>query len=183
MALPLVVLAGLAVVGGFAGVPHILGGPLPVWWLDLHGWLHGTVGHGEALYANQFGGEGLAWLSLGAALGSAAVGIGLARVWYGSASEAPSAFAAKMGKLYTGSLNKWYVDEIYEATIGRAYRLKALVLHRFVDEFAIDLAGVSGTAWGVRFLGTVVRQFQNGDVQRYAVMTVLGLGVIVYLLV
>jgi len=183
MALPLVVLAGLAVVGGFAGVPHLLGGPLPVWWLDLHGWLHSAVGHGEALYASQFGGDGLAWLSLGAALVSAAIGIVLARTWYGSASEAPAAFAAKLGKLYTGSLNKWYVDELYEATIGRAYRLKALVLHRFVDEFAIDLAGVGGTAWGVRFLGTVVRQFQNGDVQRYAVMTVLGLGVIVYLLV
>jgi NADH-quinone oxidoreductase subunit L len=183
MLIPLAVLSVLSVFAGIAGWPAMLGGPMPVWWLDLHGWLHSSLGSGEALYTNRFDGHGLGWLSLGLALVGAAVGIGLARQWYARPSEVPGQISQKLGPVYKVVAARYYVDEIYAATFGRALRLGAWILHRVVDEFAIDTAAVGGTAWGVRFLGSVVRQFQNGNVQRYAVMLALGLGVIVYLFV
>jgi NADH-quinone oxidoreductase subunit L len=183
MAIPLVALAAMAAVAGFAAWPPLLGGPLPTLWLDLHGWLYSTIHDGEALFHNRFSGHGLAWVSLGVALAGAGAGIAVARAWYAAPSDAPAAMAAKLGPLYRWSSARFFVDELYDLTFGNALRWGSWIHHRLVDEFAIDIAGVGGVAWGVRFLGTVVRQFQTGQLQRYVVMMALGLGVVVYLFV
>jgi hypothetical protein len=39
---------------------------------------------------------------------------------------------------------------------------------------------VNGTAQAVAALGSVLRRFQNGDVQRYAAVTAVGVLILVY---
>ena len=56
----------------------------------------------------------------------------------------------------------------------------ARVLWRVVDVWIIDGLVVNGTAQSVAFIGGIARRFQNGDVQRYAAMTALGLAFLVY---
>ncbi len=184
MTFPLVVLAGLSLVGGLVGVPHILGGPwIPAWWGDMHGWLYQVIGYGEGLYVNRFGGDGMAWLSMGVAIAGMAAGIFAAYTLYAKPSETPRRVSESLGRLYTAVYNKYYVDEIYQATVGRGVRWAGVFSHRVIDVFLIDTVLVNGTAYAARFLGTVLRQFQSGDVQRYAAYVLIALGVIVYLLV
>lgn len=181
MLIPLVVLAVLATFGGFLGVPHVIGGP---WhpWLDLHGFLYQVIGHGEALYINRFGGELMAGVGMGIAITTALLGISVAWLFYGSPSQLPASIAGGLGKVYTLIENKYFIDEIYEATVVRAVRWTGIVCHRIVDVFIIDQVLVQGVAAVAAFFGAVLKQFQSGDVQRYAAFIMFALAVILLLL-
>lgn len=181
MLFPLVVLAGLATFAGFIGVPHVLGGP---WhpWLDLHGFLHQVIGHGEALYFNRFGGETMAGVGMGIAITTGLGGMAFAWLCYSGPSPIPGAITKGLGKVYTAIDNKYYVDEIYEATVVRAVRWAGIVCHRIVDVFIIDQILVQGVASAAAFFGSVLKQFQSGDVQRYAAFALFGLALIFLLL-
>jgi len=56
----------------------------------------------------------------------------------------------------------------------------AKVLWRVVDATLIDGLLVNGPAQVVAAAGSVARRFQNGDVQRYAAVTALGVAILVY---
>jgi NADH-quinone oxidoreductase subunit L len=178
---PLVVLAGLATFAGFVGLPHFLFPNVPIF-LDGHGFLYQVVGQGEALFANRFHGEAMAGVGMGFAVAVAGTGAGVAWMFYGAPNSLPEQAKALAGKFHTLVDNKYYVDEIYEATIVRGVRWLGLVCHRVVDVFLIDQILVEGTAHVVAFGGTVLKQFQNGDVQRYAAYIVVALGLIFLLL-
>ncbi|MCB9530266.1 MAG: NADH-quinone oxidoreductase subunit L [Myxococcales bacterium] len=178
---PLVILAGLSLVGGFVGVPHILGGPwLP--FLDLHGFLHQVVGHGEALYVSRFDGSVMTWVGMGIAIVVSSLGIGVAWMLYGEQSSIPAQFVASIGRVHTVIANKYYVDELYAATVGRGVRWLGVFCHRVIDVFLIDQVLVQGTAAVAEFLGAALKQLQNGDLQRYAAFAMFGLGLILLLL-
>jgi NADH-quinone oxidoreductase subunit L len=180
MTVPLIVLAFLSVVGGYLGVTYLLGGP----WLglDLHGWLHQVIGHGEALFTKRFDGYGVAYATMGVAVAIAAGGIYLAYALYGKPSEVPGQVRERLGLVYDAVYNKYYVDEFYEATLGRGLRAFGHLCHRFFDDFVIDTVLVGGSAWLMRLVGSVLRQLQNGDVQRYAAWVVFGAGILFYLI-
>ena len=178
---PLVVLAGLATVAGFVGLPHFLFPDLPIF-LDGHGFLYQVIGQGEALFANRFNGEAMAGVGMGIAVSVAGTGAGAAWMFYGGPSALPAQAKAMAGRFHTLVDNKYYVDEIYEATIIRGVRWLGLVCHRVVDVFLIDQLLVEGTAHLAAFTGAVLKQFQNGDVQRYAAFIIVALGLIFLLL-
>jgi NADH-quinone oxidoreductase subunit L len=181
MTVPLIVLAVLAFAGGYVGVPHVLGGPWhPV--LDLHGFLYQAVGHGEALFVNRFGGYTMAIVGMGVAICIAIGGAGTAWMFYGSPSDFPAKIVQALGRVYTLVANKYYVDELYDALIVRPLRWTGIVCHQIVDVFLIDQVLVQGTASVAEFGGSVLKQFQNGDVQRYAAFIVFGVALIVLLL-
>lgn len=184
MTLPLGVLAVLALVGGFVAIPKILGGPIPTGLTDLHAWLLPVVGHGEALFVNQFDGYGMAWLSM---LVASVMGVGgIAAAWklYG-ADERPivDTVRARLGKLVTAAERAWYVDDVYQFVFGKVLWWKGLALHRLVDEVVLDGIVVRGAGHGMRALGTALRRFQSGDVQRYLAYVVLGTAMLLYLLI
>jgi NADH-quinone oxidoreductase subunit L len=56
---------------------------------------------------------------------------------YGRATGIPARVAAALGPLYRGSLNKWYVDEIYEALIIGPIKKLTQVLD-FLDRWLVD---------------------------------------------
>ena len=122
-------------------------------------------------------GEHPAWPFL-AAWAIAAAGTVVAWAFYaGPARGAPAALATRFGALYRFTLDKFRVDELYDATIVKPFRALAAGLWRFVDVFIID-GIVNGVGRTAAALGATFRTFQNGDLQRYAAVMALAAAVI-----
>jgi NADH-quinone oxidoreductase subunit L len=83
-------------------------------------------------------------------------------------------------RLRRALVNKLYVDDLYERLFVRPLWALARGTWRVVDVTLIDGLFVNGTAQLVAAFGAVARRFQNGDVQRYAAVTALGVAVLVY---
>ncbi len=79
--------------------------------------------------------------------------------------------------------NKYYVDELYEATLLKpGYALSQRVLFRWLDAGLIDGLLVNGSALVVAVAGAILRLFQNGLVRFYAWSIALGATIfVVYL--
>jgi NADH-quinone oxidoreductase subunit L len=116
-----------------------------------------------------------------AAWGIAAVGTFVAWAMYvGAARELPARLAAALPGTYRFMVDKFRVDELYEAIVIEPVRFAAYILWRIVDVFAIDGLLVNGVARLVGFVGSVVRLAQNGDVQRYAAIMAMAAAVILW---
>jgi NADH-quinone oxidoreductase subunit L len=116
-----------------------------------------------------------------AAWGIAAAGTLVAWVMYvGPATRSPADLAVAFPRLYRFAVDKFRVDELYEAVILEPVKLAAYLLWRIVDVFAVDGLLVNGVARVVGFVGGVVRLAQNGDVQRYAAIMAMAAAVILW---
>jgi NADH-quinone oxidoreductase subunit L len=171
MTMPLMVLAGLTVLGGLINLPKYLGNE----W--LHRWLEPVVAPGSNL-------AGTTELHLAggteAALIAFAVAIAVTGIWLAWTKLKPEALVtADKAPAETGFqkvlLNKYYVDEIYDAVIVRPIVwLSRVVLWKGVDSGLIDGAGVNGSAFTARTLGWLGTRLQTGRVGTYVVLFVVG---------
>jgi NADH-quinone oxidoreductase subunit L len=75
--------------------------------------------------------------------------------------------------LYRLSLNKYYIDELYDLFIVRPFTACSRFFARFVDPWVIDGA-VNGIAATVRGFSWVWRGLQTGNVQHYLAGFLLG---------
>jgi NADH-quinone oxidoreductase subunit L len=203
MTLPLVILAVGAVVGGIIALPH---------WMPmagvLHHWLEPVVQTPhvveEHVHHQPMSIEiGLMFVSIVVAL----AGIGLATLVWLRGTIRPESFATFAGGVpYRTFLNKWYVDELYEATVLRATLLLAEALawfDRVVVDGLVNLAAtvvrvggdligefdnrvidgaVNALADGTYLFGRTVKQIQTGAISAYLIIVVTGVlgGVFVY---
>jgi NADH-quinone oxidoreductase subunit L len=175
MTVPLIVLAVLSVVAGFAGLPA-------EGWNGIEHFLSPVVtapaGHGE-------GAEGgalffvLMILSVLAAVG----GWALAYYLYVLQPGLPGRISERFAWAYRMSLNKWYVDELYDLVFVRSTVGFSRWLWDAFDVHVIDRT-VNGVARITQAGAQVLRLIQSGQIQHYALMMVLGVFVIlsVYLL-
>ena len=179
---PLVILAVLASVAGFIGLPHLTSIELPKFTHALASWLSDSVvskfyapgGTGPEI-ANHAS-DATTLLLMGVALAVGAAGIGLAWMFYGK-GPTPTVERLVDGPLqpiYQASKAKLWVDEIYDAVIVRPFRWVARGLFEIVDRFIIDTIAVNGTAFVVSLFGRISRWFQNGQIQRYLTGLVIG---------
>ena len=191
MTLPLWVLAILAVVGGFIGLPPVLlhlFGQEHSW---IHHWLVGESGAPVADVLDTMKASGTAhlaseaveWglLALGAAI--AIVGVGLGWTWYnGQGLAFDEKVRSRFGGLYRLAADKWRWDEMYERTVRRPLlgRYGAEAMADF-DQGVLDGA-VNGVANSARASGFRLRVLQNGLVQSYALAIVVGVVLVVGLL-
>jgi NADH-quinone oxidoreductase subunit L len=194
MTYPLVILAALAFVGGFLGVPHALGGAN-----QFEQWLAPVLAHGhEAAHAEAHHVEPIEYLLMAFSVAIAAAGILLARAMYLKRSIKPETFTELAGgRPYQWVYNKYYVDELYEAvfvngTLG-ATRASAVFDLRVIDglvnlsaritvfvswlgglfdKYVVDGA-VDGLAWITRFVGGRVRRLQTGSINAYLYVIVI----------
>jgi NADH-quinone oxidoreductase subunit L len=110
-----------------------------------------------------------------------AVGVYWAYAKYGRAPAQPAP-TAEPGFLYRLSLNKYYVDEIYDYLIVRPFTACSRFFAEFVDPRVIDGA-VNGVAAMARGLSWVWCGLQTGNVQHYATGLLVGtLALLAYLL-
>ncbi len=166
MTVPLIVLAVLAVVGGYVGLP-------PMWaWGDRFGAFLApslfAAGHGEHHAA--------VWLEyalMGSALAVAALGIAVAYWFYVVRPDLPEALAQNLNGLYRLLLHKYYVDELYSYLFVRPVLGAAHWLWKQFDVLVVDGA-VNGSAEAVRQSGRWLRRWQTGNVQHYALSLLVG---------
>jgi len=104
----------------------------------------------------------------------AVAGIGLARAWYKTGdSPAPARAAERFRGLYTAVLNKYWVDEAYDAILVEPIRRGAVRLWRAFDEGVVDgLVNWVG-AW-VQGQAQELRRVQTGTVPTYVLSFLVG---------
>ena len=184
MTWPLAVLAFLSLVGGYVGIPAALGERLgvPNW---LEHWLDPVFASStEMLRASVVPhGADLELGLMGLAVGAGLIGFIVAYVFYLRRPQVPDQLAEAFHAPYQVLLNKYYVDEIYDAMIIRPLNwLSANVLWQGFDVAVIDGA-VNGIADRARSLGDRVRRIQSGNTRSYAAWIVLGAALIITFMV
>jgi NADH-quinone oxidoreductase subunit L len=173
MTLPLWALAGLSVVGLLIVLPSQ---HLPFTWE------HFT----EGVFARTRGGAPAERLPELVALGIALVvaWVGFATAWSlyapGRALEGDERLARATPRLRRALAASLYVDAIYDRLVVKPLWATARALWRVVDATLIDGLLVNGTGQVVAAVGSLLRRFQNGDVQRYAAVTAVGVLILVY---
>jgi len=183
---------------GLAGapLPGIESGPIILWPLRIlavFSLIGGWIGI-EGIFRSHFPGEtGAQAVSLGAqiiapfvqapltaALGllAAALGIAIAYKLYFRGAFDP--LPGMLGEFSKAMRNRFYFDEFYEATLIRLHDFLATVAD-FVDRWIVAGLGVRGTHGTTELLGNVLRLVQTGNLQTYAFLFALGVGLLLYL--
>ena len=166
MTIPLMILALLAVTGGFFGVPHV-----------FHLIPNGMENYFHGFFTEIPSGHGAVsteWTLMGFSVAFALLAWFVAGRLYHSGFDLASRLRSKCEPLYQLSLNKWYVDEFYNSVIIQPGRLFSThILWRLFDQNVIDRA-VNTTADVARMVGNSIRPLQNGLTQNYALIFTLG---------
>jgi len=165
MTIPLIVLAVFAL-----GVGWLLG-PLGIKAFSFAGFVEHTPYWPHPEHHEH----SLNWMLMGLSTVLAGAGIGLAYLMYSLQPALPGQLAKSMQALYQLSLNKFFVDELYEALIVRPASWLAKGIRSvdmgLVDSF-VDMLGMAP-----RLIGQIFQPIQNGLVQFYALAMALGLTV------
>ena len=174
MTVPLIILAFLAIAGGYLGVPEALGG---------HNLLHHFLS--PVLSATAAGAhmanEAVEMLLMLISVGVAGSGIYLAFRIYIDKPETAVTLQKKFPLLHRLSANKFYVDELYRAVIVRPYEMVSELFWKGIDVKLID-AAVNGAGRALSNLGGAVRMIQTGRLQHYASMLLLGVAFILIMI-
>jgi len=149
---PLVVLAFLSLAGGFLfNIPKFLESMFP---------LHEEVANEQML--------------MGISIAAGLIGIAVSYFLYVVSPEVPARIAGALGGIYTLVYNKYFVDELYDATIVQPLvEGSTAVLWHGLDQGVIDGA-VNGAGSGSRSIGGVLKHLQSGNIRTYATWVVVG---------
>jgi NADH-quinone oxidoreductase subunit L len=170
MAVPLVILAFLSVIGGFVGVPASLGGSNAIeQWLDpVFERAH------EKMATGRNAGEITEYVLMVLSVAIAAGGIALARSWYLKRKAIPQRLSEQAAGTYKLLLNKYYVDEIYDAAVVTPLvKGSEKLLWKGVDAGIIDWT-VNATARLIGALSRTIRVVQTGVIESYMFVFLLG---------
>jgi len=178
MTIPLIVLAVLSVVGGFIGVPHVISeylGHIPNFWEH---WLQPVVKKLPEL-ATQTEAHSVAeeWALMATSVTLALISATAAFRIYTSGKGANEKIAKAFGPIYKFVDNKYYVDEAYfggiiNPLIKQSQNLWLYIDVNFIDKATYWVADVTKSA------GSLVRSFQTGNMQQYAMYITLGVVVV-----
>ena len=201
MTLPLILLAGLAFVGGWVGIPPALGGVnrFEHFLAPVFEGAHAPMG--ESTHASN----ALENVLMAVSVGMALLGIALAHRMYVREPTLPGRLVARARGVYRMLANKFWVDELYAATLVAGTRAASRALAQFdarvvdgvvngtghatrgaswvsgaIDRYVVD-GLVNGLGSLVRACGGFASRLQTGVIQNY-VLAVFG-GVVVLIAV
>jgi NADH-quinone oxidoreductase subunit L len=173
MTVPLIVLAVLSAIGGFIGIPEIFSGAHGN---SFHTWLSPIFKSAE-LKLTYFGTHShfeeylLMAISVAGALG----GISAAAYIYLKRPSIAVNTVEKFKLIYTTLWNKYYVDEVYDATvINPIVNSSRSFLWKIFDNKIID-GLVNGLARSIGDVSVLIRKMQTGIVQSYALVMMIGI--------
>ena len=177
MAIVLVVLAVGSIAAGWIGIPHALGGGNQIEAFlepSFHAPAGGAEAIGQAEAAAEHGGAGTEISLMLVSTLAAFAGIGVATIFFLRQPERADRLAAGARGLHQLLLNKYYVDEIYDAVIVQPIkRTSQRLLWRGMDAGLID-GTVNAVGLVVRGWSAVLRRLQTGSVRAYAMSLFLG---------
>lgn len=202
----LMILAALSFVGGWIGWPAAIGGPNPT---VFQKWLQPVLlplgGHPYHFHQAS---HALEWTLMAVSVAIGLLGWFLARRFYKSDPQwaTPRRFAEKFWPIHRALENKYWVDELYDATVVRGTLMLSMALwwidtwivdgivngvrHLTVilfghgsnqfDKYVVD-GTVNGVAWSAKGGSMMFRRMQSGLVQNYAL--IMGGGIVLIALV
>ncbi len=167
MIIPLQVLAVLSIVGGVIGIEAIYNRQFAPNAEHAAGFIEQLVGP-------------FAHAPVAAALGlvAAGLGFGLALGLYGKAESDP--LPARLGIVACWMLNKFYFDELYQATVIRFHDGLAAVAG-WIDRWLIGGLAVRGTHGLTELTGRALTLLQSGNLQTYVMLFALGVALLLAL--
>jgi NADH-quinone oxidoreductase subunit L len=186
MALALIVLAIGSVAAGWIGIPHAIGGhnELGTWLAPafsaprVAGEAAAAEAGGEAETAAEADHAALELTLMGVSLTIAVAGIAFAYFVWIKRRRIADNMVREFPGLHRLLLNKYYVDELYDATIVQPIKAASTEgLWRWFDVRVIDGA-VNGAASIVDGSAGVLRRLQSGSVRAYAGSLFVGVVVI-----
>jgi NADH-quinone oxidoreductase subunit L len=168
MAWPLRMLAVFAVIGGVIGISEIFAGQF----------ISGAHVEPDSTFLQKLL-EPFAHAPVVAIIGLLAVAAGFiaARMLYRNAANDP--LPAKLGAFASWMRDRFYFDEIYEATFIRAHDFIAAVMD-WIDRWLVDWACIGLVRGGTDFSGRALRLMQTGNLQTYAFLFALGVAVVLW---
>ncbi len=159
MTVPLIVLAVLAAIGGFVGIPEVFvkGGD------KLTPFLSSVIAtnHHPVSRSTEFFLMGLSGVLVVATI---------IFTWFRFKNYQPKEQKG-FGKVLE---NKWYVDELYDKVIARPLNKLAGFLNNFFERFIID-GIVNGVGRAVNYSSRQLRLLQSGQVGSYVLLMVLSI--------
>ena len=164
--LPLIVLAILAVVGGWVGIPEVL----------MHGG-HRLETFLEPIFANSNQiavkhelSHATEYALMGVSVGGALIALLFAWKKF-SQYEKVEVSETGIGKVMA---NKWYVDELYDKIIVQSLQSLATFFNQVVEKNIID-GLVNGVGKAVNYGSRQIRLLQSGLVGNYILLMVIGM--------
>jgi NADH-quinone oxidoreductase subunit L len=155
---PLVILALLSVGGGWIGIERFAAFLAPA----------------TGLRTAESGSSQLELILSGAAVAVALLGWLIADRLYRQKPAQPAEIAAAMPGAYRVLANKYYVDEMYGATVVKP----VLGFSRYVLGWVVDVGLLGGIAWllgGIAlFTGAILQRWQSGNLRSYAAWLAAG---------
>ena len=162
---PLIVLAILAVVAGFLGIPPVMASNAH--WLEH--FLAPVFAESTKLTESHSATATTEWMLM---IVSVVLALGASIYAWNRFSKKPDlAEPTGFGKILE---NKWYVDEIYDAIIVRPINTFAKFLNNVVEKSVIDWM-VNGVGRMVQYGSRQIRLLQIGQVGGYVLMMVIGI--------
>lgn len=170
--IPLIVLAVLATVGGFVGIPEVFAKDSH--WLEH--WLAPIFESSKSLVEVHAINHSQELLMMGVVTGLVLVTIVFTWNKF-SKYEEKNVEENGLGKVLE---NKWYVDELYDATIVKPLDGLAVFFKNIFEKSGIDGA-VNGVGRLVTYSSRQLRLVQSGQVGNYILIMVLSIIVIIFI--
>jgi NADH-quinone oxidoreductase subunit L len=167
MLAPLVILAVLAVAGGWIGIPRALGGG------DQFAKFLEPVVKDAALVTPE-GSVNQERLFSVLSVVMALIGWFVADLFYRRKPGMADRLVARIGGLYTLLVNKYWIDQVYNAVIVAPLLFASRYLLWGAFDRGVVNGGGSMAAGGVRGLGALVQRVQSGNIRSYAGWLALG---------
>jgi NADH-quinone oxidoreductase subunit L len=166
MVWPLRILALLSIVGGLIGIEALLGGMFKLATEAPHALL------GQMFYPFQHA-------PVAAFSGLAAFALGLFAAWKLYANTQTDPLPEKLGALSRAMANRFYFDEMYEATVIRIHEAIATISD-WIDRWIVEGLCIGLVRGGTDLTGRALRLVQTGNLQTYAFLLVLGVAVVLW---
>jgi NADH-quinone oxidoreductase subunit L len=180
MTLPLVVLAVLAITGGWLSIPHVIGGGLHLPNILEH-YYEGFFATIPAETAHESAGLEITLMVVVSV--AALIAMGVAYRLFSAKLETAAALGKAFGPVRVLLAGKYFIDEIYEAIIIKPIAwFSRTILWKVVDATLID-GTVNLIGNSARWLGGALRLTQNGVIESYALGMIVGAVAIVWYLV
>jgi NADH-quinone oxidoreductase subunit L len=167
MTTPLMILAVLSVIGGLVGLPHASA---------IESWLEPIFSPAQyKLLSAEHGSLFAEILLMCISVVIAVAGILAAWRVYLKRPDIAASIVKRYPRAYRILLNKYYVDEIYDATVvNPTVKVSDEILWKGIDTVVID-GTVNGSAKIVGLIAQAFRKVQTGVAQTYAVVFIGGI--------